>query len=145
MAENHTLDLDHYRQQLVDVKEQLETDLDEYRLRAMNMNGGPDEPGPGQHWEHSGYGDHLADQGTEMFEREKAIGLEQSLQARLSQVEHALSRVDAGSYGTCERCGRRIPKERLDAMPEATLCIECKTEMEDHVPPARRREPGAII
>jgi RNA polymerase-binding transcription factor DksA len=145
MAEHQPLTIENYRKPLTDLRSQLETDLEAYRLRAVNLGGGPDEPGSGQHWERSGYGDHLGDDATEVFEREKAIGLEQSLDTRLKQVEHALARLDAGKYGTCERCERPIAKERLDAMPEATLCIDCKSELEEQTPATRRRERGTII
>lgn len=145
MAERTTLNLDQYRERLQAMAEQTQHDLDEYHQRVTDMNGGPDEPGPGQHWEHSGYGDHLADEATEVFEREKALGLQQSLEVHLEEIKHALSRIEAGSYGMCERCGQPIAKERLDAMPEAVLCIQCKTQEEQHVRPAERRQPGALI
>lgn len=138
-AEGQPLDADKYRERLQDMRQQLENDLDTHRQRAMNLGGGPDEPGSGQHWERSGYGDHQADDATEVFEREKELGLEQSLQAHLHQVNHALARIEAGSYGTCETCGKPISPERLDAMPEATQCIDCKAEAEERVPAGRRR------
>jgi DnaK suppressor protein len=43
----------------------------------------------------------------------------------LREVEHALSRVEAGTYGSCEMCGRTIPLERLEAVPHATSCVAC--------------------
>jgi RNA polymerase-binding transcription factor DksA len=107
------------------------------------MSGGPDEPGSGQHWERSGYGDHPADDATEVFEREKELGLEQTLEAHLGQLIHALKRVEDGTYGQCERCGKPIAKARLDALPEATLCIDCKAEQEGHTP-IGRREPDTV-
>ena len=45
-------------------------------------------------------------------------------------IDAALARIDAGTYGTCERCGRPIGQERLEAIPYATLCIDCKREVE---------------
>jgi DnaK suppressor protein len=47
--------------------------------------------------------------------------------ARVAEIDAALTRVDAGTYGTCEACGKPIPKARLEALPEATLCVSCKT------------------
>src|SRR5215210_2594353 len=121
MANTRTLNLDSARTRLHEMKMQLEHDIDTHRQSAMNLSGGPDEPGSGQHWERSGYGDHQADDATEVFEREKELGLELSLQAHLSQVDHALSRIEDGTYGQCERCGKQIAKARLEALPEATL------------------------
>ena len=136
------LELDTYRTRLLELRDQLQADLDTYRRREVELNGGPEEPGQGQHWEHSGYGDHLADEGTELFEREKAAGLEQTLQEHLRQVEHALARIEAGSYGTCESCGKPIAPGRLEAMPEATVCIDCKARAEERHPVSRRYMPG---
>jgi RNA polymerase-binding transcription factor DksA len=140
-AGRQAIDAGPFRTRLLEMKQQLENDLETHRSRAANLSGGPDEPGPGQHWERSGYGDHQADDATEVFEREKELGLGQSLEAHLRQVEHALARIEAGSYGQCERCGKPIARERLDAMPEATLCIECKAQEEERIPAGRRRDP----
>jgi RNA polymerase-binding transcription factor DksA len=129
MAETSTRNFDQFRTQLLDTKAQLEADLAVYQRREVELTG-PDEPGPGGHWEHSGYGDHMADDATELFEREKSIGMEQSLRDHLRQVDHALSRIEDGTYDQCERCGRPIPDERHQALPEATLCIDCKAQAE---------------
>lgn len=130
MTKSHALDFEHYRQRLVALQQQLETDLRRFEQDEQSLEGGPDEPGPGQHWEHFGYGDHMADDATEVFEKEKDIGLEQTLRAHLRQVRHALERLEEGTYGTCEVCGQPIAKERLDAMPEATVCLSCKQREE---------------
>ena len=143
MATSRTRDLDSYRTRLQEMKEQLERDIEVHRQNVMTMAGGPDEPGSGGHWERSGYGDHQADDATEVFERGKEMGLEQTLEAHLRQVEHALRRVEDGTHGQCERCGKPIAKARLDAMPEATLCIECKAEEEARTP-IGRREPDTV-
>jgi RNA polymerase-binding protein DksA len=144
MAETRPLEVDRFRTRLEELKTQLEQDIETHRQRAMALSGGPDEPGPGQHWERSGYGDHQADDATELFEREKEIGLEQSLEAHLHQVQQALQRVENGTYGQCERCGKQIAAERLDAMPEATLCIDCKSQEEEQTMPGRRRDPDTV-
>ncbi|BCB88382.1 hypothetical protein Psuf_056950 [Phytohabitans suffuscus] len=71
-------------------------------------------------------GDDQADTGTKTFEREQEISLANGILDRISQVERALERLDAGNYGWCERCGNPIPVERLAAFPSATLCVTCK-------------------
>jgi RNA polymerase-binding transcription factor DksA len=129
-VESRPLDVAQYQTRLREMKDQLERDLETHSQSVTMLSGGPDEPGSGQHWERSGYGDHQADDATELFEREKEVGLEQTLRAHMQQVNHALARIEDGTYGTCERCGKPIAKARLDAMPEATLCIECKGEIE---------------
>jgi RNA polymerase-binding transcription factor DksA len=130
MPNSTNRNFDRFRSQLLETKTQLEADIEQYQRNEQELAGGPDEPGPGGHWEHSGYGDHMADDATELFEREKSIGMEQSLREHLRQVEHAMSRIDDGSYGQCERCGKAIPDERHTALPEATLCIDCKAQDE---------------
>jgi DnaK suppressor protein len=73
-----------------------------------------------------GAGDDQADAGTKTFEREQEISLANGILDRLTQVEHALDRLDSGTYGRCERCGNAIPKARLEAFPSVTLCVACK-------------------
>jgi RNA polymerase-binding protein DksA len=75
-------------------------------------------------------GNHQADGGTELFEQEQAISLEMNERELLALVEHALERVDAGTYGLCERCGQPINPERLEALPYATHCITCQSIIE---------------
>ncbi len=71
-----------------------------------------------------------ADAGTKTFEREQEMALTQNAQDLLDQGERALGRIDAGTYGVCESCGKPIGKARLLAFPQATLCVECKQRQE---------------
>ncbi len=77
------------------------------------------------------YRDHMADQGSATFARELDATLEEQARETLAQIERALARIDAGTYGACERCGTVIPAERLEAMPEAELCVACKEHEEN--------------
>lgn len=70
------------------------------------------------------YDQHQADVGTETFEREKDLSLLEQLEAELDDLDHALRKVDEGTYGTCEACGKEIPAERLEAIPGARFCVE---------------------
>lgn len=67
----------------------------------------------------------FADAAQATSERAKVLSFVEGLTNRLHDVEAALSRVDRGSYGQCERCGKDIPPERLEAVPTARLCINC--------------------
>lgn len=67
-----------------------------------------------------------ADAGTFTFERERDLSLGNNIRDLLDKVESALKRMDAGTYGECERCGKPIDKARLKALPYAVLCIDCK-------------------
>ena len=59
-------------------------------------------------------------------ERSRLIALVKALRSNLRDAERALAKITAGSYGTCERCGNAITPERLEALPWAVLCIDCK-------------------
>jgi len=67
---------------------------------------------------------HQGDLGTETFEREKDFSLLEQLEAELDDLDHAVRKVDEGTYGICEACGKEIPAERLEAMPGARFCVE---------------------
>jgi RNA polymerase-binding protein DksA len=67
---------------------------------------------------------HLGDMATVTFDRELDEGLGEGAQQTLAQIDHALERLDEGTFGVCERCGKEIPEERLRARPWATLCID---------------------
>lgn len=83
-----------------------------------------------QYGEDATYDNHPADMGTEMFERQKDLGLRSNAERFLIRIGHALERIQDGTYGTCEQCGAPIPEERLEAFPSTTLCITCKREQE---------------
>jgi len=69
---------------------------------------------------------HLADHASELVDREVDESLEENAEQIGREIEAALVRIDDGTYGTCDRCGKPIPEERLQAVPYATLCVECK-------------------
>src|SRR5215813_2104081 len=75
-------------------------------------------------------GDDQADVGAKTFEREHELALTHNARELLAQTEHALARIDAGTYATCESCGEPIGKERLQAFPRAVLCVSCKQREE---------------
>lgn len=77
-----------------------------------------------------GAGDDQADAGAKTYEREQEIALADNAREMLRQNEHALERLDDGSYGVCESCGAPIGKLRLQAAPRATLCMPCKQRQE---------------
>lgn len=68
---------------------------------------------------------HMADQGTENFEQEFNLSLLQNEGAALDMVNSALERINRGEYGTCARCEKRIPQQRLDAIPYTAYCVHC--------------------
>ncbi|MEV4754956.1 TraR/DksA C4-type zinc finger protein [Micromonospora sp. NPDC049559] len=75
-------------------------------------------------------GDDQADSGTKTAERDTAQSLLRSILDRRAQFEHALTRLDEGTYGWCEGCADPIPVERLEIFPSATSCVSCKQSRE---------------
>jgi DnaK suppressor protein len=79
------------------------------------------EPGDIQFDEESGEG------GTMNVERERDLALSAQAQTAIEEIDRALAKIDAGTYGICEQCGQPIPKARLKALPYAALCVACKS------------------
>jgi len=79
------------------------------------------EPGDTQFDEESGEGDTLS------VERERNLALSAQARAAVDEIDLALARMDAGTYGVCQRCGGPIPKARLKAVPSASMCVACKS------------------
>lgn len=73
---------------------------------------------------------HMADIGSDNFEQEFTIDLIQTEEAEVREIDEALERIDAGTYGECDSCGKRIPKERLKVIPYTTMCVNCKSNEE---------------
>ena len=79
-----------------------------------------------KNWREGGFDDDPADAGSASFERETAQSLSKHARKLLEQIDDALRRMDAGTYGICQRCGERIDSARIEALPYADLCMECK-------------------
>ena len=77
-----------------------------------------------------GAGQDQADMGATSFERDHELTVLNSERDKLAQIERALARIDDGTYGVCESCGKPIGKMRLMAFPRATLCMTCKQREE---------------
>jgi DnaK suppressor protein len=76
------------------------------------------------------YDNHLADTATETYDRELDYTLEENSEHVLGEIDAALARIEAGTFGTCTNCGKGIAPERLEARPWATLCIDCQRQLE---------------
>lgn len=66
------------------------------------------------------------------FERERDLSLAENIRDLLDKVDHALGKIEDGTYGICESCGKAIEAARLKALPYASLCIACKRKEEGH-------------
>ncbi len=78
----------------------------------------------------SAHSTHMADQGTDNFDRELALNLASSRQESIYDIEDAIRRVDDGTYGACESCGKAIERPRLKALPFAKKCMGCQNAAE---------------
>lgn len=99
------------RERLSALIEEHEHELEEARMTETSADRSPD---PGS-----------ADAGSMKFEYEKELSLERNAIDLLHKVNHALDRIDAGTYGVCESCGQPIPVTRLKGLPYATTCVTC--------------------
>ena len=122
------MDTDLVRQRLADERARLDGVKSTFDDEGLTDESESDSLG-----ELSSYDQHQADMGTETFEREKDLSILEQVEAELADVEHALRRLDEGTYGTCEVCGKVIPDERLEAMPATRLCLEHQAEAEREV------------
>ena len=68
------------------------------------------------------------EEATESLELEKRLALEKQLREQLADIEHALKKIEDGTYGICDGCGNPIAANRLEVLPQASLCIECKAK-----------------
>ena len=69
------------------------------------------------------------DQGAvETFELEKRLTMEKRIKGQLAEVERALRKIEEGTYGLCDGCGKPIDPARLEALPQANLCMVCKAK-----------------
>jgi RNA polymerase-binding protein DksA len=109
---------EHFRDLLLERRNRVANAL--HHLHEQNSNSLEDET------EEETYDNHLADSATATLNREIDYTLEENSEHVLSAIEEALSRIEEGTFGTCVRCGRAIAEERLEAIPYATRCIDCK-------------------
>lgn len=117
-------ELEKFHRRLLEERERLEAELQEIEQRTARISESERAN------ELSAYEDHPADLASETFEREKDLAIGESVESLLNQVITALEKIERGTYGVCDACGRPIKKARLQALPFATLCLECQDRME---------------
>jgi len=118
-----TLDTNPFREALVEERT---------RVQAAIQNLHDENPGTLSEdaGEETAYDNHLADTATETYDRELDYTLEENSEHVLADIDAALKRIEEGTYGICTNCGKPIAVERLEALPWATLCIDCKRNRE---------------
>jgi RNA polymerase-binding protein DksA len=117
------IDTDRFRETLLEERGRVEAalqNLHEENSRTLSEDAG----------EETAYDNHLADTATETYDRELDYTLEENSGHVLAEIDAALDRIANGTYGRCTNCDGQIPVERLEALPWATLCIECQRDRE---------------
>jgi RNA polymerase-binding protein DksA len=80
------------------------------------------------------------EEATETLELEKRLNLENRIRQEMAKVEHAQEKIEKGTYGLCDNCGKPIDPQRLEALPQATVCMNCKALLAKNgkvAPPSR--------
>jgi RNA polymerase-binding protein DksA len=118
--------LTHFEKRLIDERKRVLKELG----RADEVFGGTPQNADG---DLSSYSFHMADQGTDAMEREKAFLFASQEGRFLWHIDEALRRLyrNPETFGRCHQCGNEIAFERLDALPHARYCIDCKQREED--------------
>lgn len=117
-----SVDTAHFRRKLEEERTRVAAALE--NLRSDNRGSIQDEV------DESRFDNHLAETASVTIDREIDYSLEENEARVLGEIDAALGRIDAGTYGRCERCGDAIEAERLEAIPWATLCIDDKRRAE---------------
>ena len=116
------VDTEHFKQRLLQERERAQEALD--YLHEENEGQLEDDREEIQSDNHPG------DMATSTFDRELDDTLEENVERTIGEIDAALQRIENGTYGTCVNCGEPIPADRLEAVPWATLCIDCKRKDE---------------
>jgi RNA polymerase-binding transcription factor len=114
-----TKELQELKERLVQERADLQAQYDEIEETTFSSNQS-DLTGE------MGFDEEYADAGTATFERERDLSLVNNLRDLMERIDKALARIDEGTYGLCDRCGRPIEKARLKALPYANLCLQDK-------------------
>jgi DnaK suppressor protein len=116
--------LEFYRDLIMQKRDTLLSQLEHLKNNGLN-NSVKDN-----HGEHSAYSYHMADQGTDTMDREQQYMFASREGNYLYHLDRALERIAKGEYGICVQCNNEISPERLEAVPHARLCIQCKSKEE---------------
>lgn len=115
-------ELESYRQQLLDLGKGLKNKVADLEQEALRGTGGEASGNI------SNTPIHMADLASDNFEQEVSISMLETEEQMLEEIAAALGRIDQGTFGRCEECGKEISKERLRAVPYTRHCIQCANQ-----------------
>jgi RNA polymerase-binding protein DksA len=129
-------ELDDFRQRLMELGQRLKGDVSDLSNETLRRVGG----------EASGSLSnaplHMADLGTDQYQQEVDLSLLETEEQRLEEIAAALRRIDEGTFGRCQECGKEIGRERLQALPFARWCVACARRQEQEN--ASTKPPGNL-
>ncbi|WP_235503188.1 TraR/DksA family transcriptional regulator [Candidatus Xiphinematobacter sp. Idaho Grape] len=137
MAKEKIQFLRHQRERLLTLKDTL--------LDSMRGVGRDSLRSRAEGSEASAFGMHQADAGSDAYDRDFSLSLLSQEQDSLYEIDQALKRIENGTYGLCEMCGKTIPQIRLEALPFARYTIECQSELERRGRSQRVRQPVSSL
>lgn len=115
------------KRELTDLRKQLQEERHELERQVAEIEEGSfGTPQSELTGDLASFDEEYADAGTATFERERDLSLSNNIRDLIEKIDRALERIEDGSYGLCERCGRPIEKARIKALPYASLCIKDK-------------------
>ncbi|MEA3402023.1 MAG: TraR/DksA C4-type zinc finger protein [Armatimonadota bacterium] len=120
MARKRKLDVDKFKATLEEERARLQSELKRIEDRAAGRDRLHSEQA-GQDFDEPG-----GDAATETVDRAQSMAVGASLREQLDEVNAALEKIEQGTYGICDNCGKPITKKRLRVLPWATLCKECR-------------------
>ena len=118
------IDVEKYRKILVSERDRIHGEME-----VIETDISDEDSGSGQS-DLSDYDQHPADAGSDTFYMERDLAVRDNYHDILGRIDEALGKIERGTYGTCDRCGREITKARLEAIPYALYCVECQDIIE---------------
>jgi DnaK suppressor protein len=114
------------KREIADLKERLEAERADLHAQLDELEESTFSAAQSDITGEMGFDEEYADAGTATFEREKDLSLVNNLRDLMERIDKALAKIDDGTYGLCDRCGKPIEKVRLKALPYANLCLKDK-------------------
>ena len=117
------LELAKYKALLIKVRETINGDIN--HIAKENLKSQKESSG-----DLSGYSFHMADMASDSYDRELSLNIAGEEQEIIYEIDDALKRMEEGKFGLCMSCDKKIPQKRLNAVPYAKYCIQCKSKEE---------------
>ena len=117
-------ELEKYKKKLLELKSEIFSGIQSLQSMNLGKNQSEDLPVAPKH---------MADVGTDNYDREFYLNLAEEEREHFFMIEKALERIETKGYGICEECDKKINEKRLEAVPYATMCIPCQEKQEQEV------------